>query len=487
MNQNETLYCLNTGLPEDIARLKAAGFYREAAARIDERLAENWAAAANGAAAGFGPHGDSFTLPAAMKNCLLAEREILRRIPADFPFAEAQAVRRVQEHIPNFTQREFRALVAADRIDWRFIEGERRYFRRFYESLLYTDAAFAARAGKPQSDETHQARSEMARTMREKGRVTARITVRFTLRASEKAFSDAKLRAIAAGRSAVAAKVWLPMPAECPAQSEIEALQFSMPPQRTAPENAAQRTAYWELPLVENLNFTAEYRYISTALYTDPLAAPQHAPAAFLAPESCLGEQAPHLMFTPYLRALTAELTENAPTDAEKAWRIYDWITREVQYRYMPSYFTLENIPDACARARRGDCGVQALTFVTMCRIAGVPAVWQSGLMAGPREAGCHDWAMFYLAGKGWMYADCSFGGGAARVGDEALRRHYFGNLDPFRMVANRAFEAPLTPPKTSWRADPYDNQSGEIELEGVGLTGQEYDTEISLVKLEWL
>ncbi|MCI2046110.1 MAG: transglutaminase-like domain-containing protein [Faecalibacterium sp.] len=486
MNWNETLHSLNVGLPEDIARLKAAGCYREAAARIDERLAENWAAAANGPAA------DPCTenapaLPAAMKNCLLAEREILRRIPADYPFTEAQAVRRVQEHIPNFTQREFRGMVAANRIDWRFIEGERRYFRRFYESLLYTDPAFAARAGKPQSDETHKARRAAARTMREKGSLTARITVRFTLRADEKAFEDAKLRAIVAGHSAVTAKVWLPMPAACPAQSEIEALGFSAPPQSVAPADAPQRTVYWEKALTENETFTAEYRYCSTALYHDPLAAASAARVEFLAPETCLGEQAPHLVFTPYLRALTAEVTAGAPTDAKKAQRIYDWITRQVQYRYMPSYFTLEAIPDACARDRRGDCGVQALTFVTMCRIAGIPAVWQSGLMAGPHEAGCHDWAMFYLADQGWMYADCSFGGGAARAGDEALRRHYFGNLDPYRMVANRAFEAPLTPPKTSWRADPYDNQGGEIELEGVGLTGQMYDTEIELVKLELL
>ena len=38
------------------------------------------------------------------------------------------------------------------------------------------------------------------------------------------------------------------------------------------------------------------------------------------------------------------------------------------------------------------------------------------------------------------------------------------GNLDPYRMVANRQFQAPFTVGKAHWRADPYDNQVGELE-----------------------
>ena len=34
-----------------------------------------------------------------------------------------------------------------------------------------------------------------------------------------------------------------------------------------------------------------------------------------------------------------------------------------------------------------------ALTFITMCRIAGVPARWQSGLYVAPDSVGSHDWA----------------------------------------------------------------------------------------------
>ena len=115
-----------------------------------------------------------------------------------------------------------------------------------------------------------------------------------------------------------------------------------------------------------------------------------------------------------------------------------------------------------------------ALTFITLCRIAGIPAKWQSGLATQRSTVGCHDWAKFYIEPWGWMYADCSYGASMARAGEEELRRHYFGSLDPGRMVANRAFGAPFDPPMYGFRADPYDNQTGEVEADGVGLYGDQ-------------
>ena len=43
-------------------------------------------------------------------------------------------------------------------------------------------------------------------------------------------------------------------------------------------------------------------------------------------------------------------------------------------------------------------------------------------------------------------------------------------------MVANRVFQAPFTIRKEHWRADPFDNQVGEIETADHGLTYEEYD-----------
>ena len=158
-----------------------------------------------------------------------------------------------------------------------------------------------------------------------------------------------------------------------------------------------------------------------------------------------------------------------------------------VDYRYQPAYLQLDCIPDQCAKTLRGDCGVFALLFITLCRIAGIPARWQSGLSVRPDGAGPHDWAMFYLAPHGWLWADCSFGSSARRSGEDARRAHYFGSLDPWRMVANSAFQAPLTPPMTGWRQDPYDNQVGELMVDGRGLDSTQRDWSQEVLELELL
>jgi len=44
--------------------------------------------------------------------------------------------------------------------------------------------------------------------------------------------------------------------------------------------------------------------------------------------------------------------------------------------------------------------------------------------------------------------------------------------------LANRAFGAQFDPPMYGWRDDPYDNQTGEIEADGVGLYGDEAEDE---------
>ena len=141
-----------------------------------------------------------------------------------------------------------------------------------------------------------------------------------------------------------------------------------------------------------------------------------------------------------------------------------------MKYTYMPDYFTLDSIAESCARNYNGDCGVFGLLFITLCRCAGIPAQWQSALTAEPDDIGCHDWARFYVEPYGWLCADPSYGTGAVRAGSEMRRQFYFGNIDPFRMVANREYQVNFTVPKQHWRCDPYDNQSGEMETDTFGL-----------------
>ena len=278
-------------------------------------------------------------------------------------------------------------------------------------------------------------------------------------------------------------QAWLPIPAQCPQQEGCEILSAT-PGYQAAPAGAEARTIYWESDSRDS--FEVVYRYRHKAVYMDPLSLP----CDEVQPTFDTGEQLPHIAFTPYLKDLAARITKGCKGPAEKARAIYDYVTTNVDYRFQPAYVLLDDIADSCAKELRGDCGVMALLFITLCRISGIPARWQSGLAVEPWSGpGCHDWCMFYVAPYGWLYADPSFGSSARRQGESWRQKHYFGNLDPWRMVANSVFQAPLTPPDPCWRHDPYDNQLGEMTVDGVGLVGagKEMERELELVEFKYL
>ena len=57
----------------------------------------------------------------------------------------------------------------------------------------------------------------------------------------------------------------------------------------------------------------------------------------------------------------------------------YDWIGSNIKYSYAREYSTLTNISDYCLCNRYGDCGQEAMLFITLCRSRGIPARWQTG------------------------------------------------------------------------------------------------------------
>ena len=459
MNLNDTFRRLCCGLPDDIARLKAAGYLEEAIRLIDLRLQEK-------------------KLPGSMLEALTAQREMLRRIPEDFPLTRAEALAECRQHIPSFTEAEFDALTAEGKIGWLFLNGEKRYFDRFFSSVCKTDPAFAARAGvtlpgvesATAASQANSVLNAAMRTIKTRGSDSHTICIRSSVRLKDALFTPgAHIRA------------WLPVPADCASQSEIK-ISCADPAASVAPADAPQRTVCFDAVLQQNRTFAVEYTYRSTAVFHDT--AGMTAPDA-AQPDFCTGEIAPHVMFTPYIRTLAAELSAGKKGPVEKARAFYDYITTHMFYSFMPAYFTLESIAETGARNRTGDCGVLALLFMTLCRCAGIPAEWQSGLVAEPDFIGAHDWIRFYAAPYGWLYADPSFGVGAVRAGNEERRQFYFGNIDPFRMVANNAFQTDFTVPMTGFRADPYDNQVGEMELDGRGLTYGEFERTKEIISFD--
>lgn len=87
---------------------------------------------------------------------------------------------------------------------------------------------------------------------------------------------------------------------------------------------------------------------------------------------------------------------------------------------------------------------------------------------------GCHDWAQFYIAPYGWLFADrpsaavrTAWATASATTSTSAISTVPHGG--------KQRAQADFDPPKTQLRIDPFDNQRGEAEYADVGhpLDGQ--------------
>lgn len=449
MNIHDTIRIQNVGLPEDILQRKLQGDFEGAIRLIDRRLAED-------------------NLPHSLRCSLIFHREMILRLPGEFPYSKQEALSVIQEKIPDFTEGMLDEYLDARKIRWIYKQGQVYVTDSFFSTLCKADPGFAIRAGvKTAGVESAGPNSKASNfldvsmhTMKETGSHTRRIRIRASIRVKDAHFTPGMF-----------IRAHLPIPASCDQQSDIRIEKLFPDNGQIAPADAAQRTVCWEETMEENHEFMVEYSYLHTARFTDAY----HLCGEPGSYDFDVQEQPPHIVFTPYIRALVQELTAGMTDPMEKARAFYDFITKNMKYTFMPDYFTLDSIADTCAKNFNGDCGVFALLFITLCRCAGIPAQWQSGLTAEPDYIGGHDWVRLYIAPYGWIFADPSYGTGAVRAGSEERRQFYFGNLDPFRMVANREFQTNFTVPKQFWRADPYDNQSGEMETADRGLRYDEY------------
>lgn len=457
MNTQKYVDSLATMLPEDILKRKWAGDLEGAIRAIDLRLERN--------------------LPQMLRERLVCERERIRRLPTQYPWNREQALKKFQELVPDMTSEIMEDLELKGWVDFIYIGGEKRYFVRFHRAIIKSGVISHMTGAKRTPENPYL--DPMVDEMMEKGEMKRRITLKTSVYLDDEDFVPGNYL------------VHLPVPVAAAQQSDVRILEGDH--DGIAPENAKARTAWWEREVKENRKFGLTYSYISHMRYADPLGKP--APEKELyennpAPcEEDLAESGAYIRFTPYLRSLAAEIVGDEKSDAMKAYKIYEFITTKITYSFVRDYFQIDNHGEFCAVNLKGDCGLQALLFVILCRIAGVPARWQSGLSIDPDYVGAHDWAQFYLEGWGWLFADCSYGGSAWRAGSRKRHLFYFGNLDPMRMAANQAYQAEFVHPGKQLRVDPFDSQGGEMEREGAQLpfTYRQLNGDADLISTEEL
>jgi len=283
-------------------------------------------------------------------------------------------------------------------------------------------------------------------------------------------------------------RVWLPLPQEYRQQSDVELIIATIDGQAYEPAVAPNatnfegpspiggsphRTTYYETTVFDPskaIVFEQVFEYTMAGHY--PVITADNTRALTtqetIAFADYLSERPPHLVFNPELTSLTKQLVGDETNPYLKAKAIFDWWDANIRWLPEFEYGTIPSFADLCMQRKRGDCGVQAVTLISMMRSVGIPARWQSGLTTTPGKENLHDWSEIYLAPHGWVVADPSYG---YRDSDNPDVKHfYLGHMDAYRIIINLDYGRELMPPKKSLRSEPADFQRGEVEVGGVNL-----------------
>lgn len=404
------------------------------------------------------------------------ERERMHRIRLDFPLDAAAVQRRLREQVPDYRDADFERWDAAGLLEKQVIDGDTFYFKSAVSNLFRLDAEAAARrsaAFAPAPDGPlyalhpyHAALRRAALAANATHALPQRVRVTYTLTVHPDA--------VPAGSTL---RAWLPFPRAIAGQQDHVRLLASTPADaRIAPETTLQRTAYLERTAVASqptefsiryeVTLSGQYHAIDPERVTPPPSTPEL--AEFTA------ERPPHIVFTPAMRAFSERVVGDETNPAHIARKLFEAVDR-IPWAVAREYSTLSNIGDYALHAGHADCGQQTLLLMTLLRLNGIPARWQSGWeFFGDDYDSMHDWGWLYLAPHGWVPMDVTRG--LLASDDPALRWFYLGGLDGYRIAFNDDYARDFDPPKRHPRSETVDSQRGEVEWDGGNLYFDQWD-----------
>ncbi|MGH7951567.1 MAG: transglutaminase-like domain-containing protein, partial [Limisphaerales bacterium] len=279
-------------------------------------------------------------------------------------------------------------------------------------------------------------------------------------------------------------RAWLPFPHVGNRQKNIRLISTDPPQFVQSNTNAALSSVYLEKPAVSNqpTEFKIVFELTSDAFYQpiDPSRvqpAPTNDPA--LAP--FMGEEPPNIVFSDDIKKLSHEIVGAETNPYLKAQKIFAWVYQHVPWASAREYSTIECLPQYALACRHGDCGIKTMTFMTLCRLNGIPAHWETGWTTDPVKD-MHDWCEIYLAPYGWVPADVTYG--VVNSADAREKWFYLGGIDAGRFFVNTDYAQPLWPAKTFFRSEIVDFQRGEVEWRGGNLYFNQWNWNYNVVEM---
>jgi len=422
--------------------------------------------------------------------------EIIRRLRHEYSQTQDQLLTKLQKTISDVKPEDLRKWREADEVQYRVIDGQIAYFRREPSNIFRFCNEAKQRARRSDSDPDKAPDFELIDHLQAVVNAADSSDSPMVVPAHHRIIYKitVPVKSLRAGGKVI--QFWLPYPQEYRQQtnvklirSELKAGEEIISAEPVIAPNAidgsnvqhAQRTIFFEVKLTGSLRpITAEVEYEFTSHAYHPKL---HDEAAVQLPanwgDAYLIERLPHIVFDDRIKTQVARIIGDETNPLKKLRKIFHWCDGNIRYHAEEEYGVLSSFAIKCFERKRGDCGVQSTLFITMCRIAGIPARWQSGWETKPSGYNMHDWAEVYVAPWGWIPCDVSYG--LQKSDDPRVREFYIGHQDSHRMIVNLDYGRTLHPPKKSLRSEPADFQRGEVEIDGKNLYFNEFDHSIRL------
>jgi len=410
--------------------------------------------------------------------------QIAERIAHDFSVTEEQVDSQIEKLISKVTPGEMKDWEEKGWLEWRMIDGEKRYFKRAASNLLLIkkfreqkEARLREIANEPEMIFRLHHTEKVLKYSENQGNLVVPVNMKmnYTITVHPDAVPDGeKIRC------------WLPFPKhDQPRQKEIKLLSTSNPEYTIAPDTAIHSTIYMEASAKKGVPtiFQISYTYEASAQHfnmSQIKVLPYDKSTADY--QKYTSEQLPHICFTDDIKKLADSITGNDENPASIVRKIYFWFKDNLPWTGALEYSIIPNIPEYVIKNMRGDCGQQDFLFISMLRYKGIPVRWQSGWNVAPDAENLHDWCEIYFEGPGWVPADvyCDL----QNSKNPMIREFYLSGIDSYRLIVNEGIAGPLHPGKDFLRSEPYDFQRGEVEWKGGNLYFDKWDYEM---KIEYL
>lgn len=412
--------------------------------------------------------------------------EVMDRIRKDFKLTRDQVIIALKKYYPDLNNNMMLAWEKEKSLEMMIIDGEKKYFNNAVPNLFRINKEAKKQKEKLEGNklddldvflENYIPKVVEAAENGERYVLPIKMKIKYSLIVKPNVVPEGEI-----------IRCWLPYPRESnPRQTDVKLLSVNKSEYIIADEKNLQRTIYLEGKAAKDqpTKFEIEIIYLSKAEYANLFDNSQQ--ITFNQNSEIFSEytreQFPHIVFSDRIKNLSAQIIGDEKDSLKKLKKIFTWVDENIPWASAREYSTIPNIPEYSLENKHGDCGIQTLIFMTLCRYNGIPAKWQSGWMMHPPEINLHDWCEIYVDEYGWIPVDQSFG--IKNYLDESQQYFYLGGIDAFRLIVNDDYSKPLFPAKIFPRSETVDFQRGEVEWRGGNLYFDKWNYSMEVEYLE--